>query len=229
MSARGGCGCFMCKASGGGGGGGSFHSPNSHLNFIFLNTLSVLDASPRVTRAGRRPSSHHHPKPCSCPRSGAALPSAPDCFYPSGLRSKLRGVFLDGAGGFALRPRGKPRRFVSPAFRRGAGEEGGRRAGCVAAGPWGSADPRPGPLVELARACVAVGPPHVRPPPCSLLSASPRVAPERPQETGEKKIRRGCSGTFTIVKTGSGGGQLPAWRRRGAELRLRDVGRRRRR
>lgn len=112
---------------------------------------------------------------------------------PSGLRSKLRGVFLDGAGGFALRPRGKPRRFVSPAFRTfrtGAGEEGGGRAGCVAGGPWGSADPRPGLLAEATRACAPVGPPHLSPPPRSLLSASPRVAggPWKASREGGKKV-----------------------------------------
>lgn len=74
----GGRGCFMCKASGGGDGGGRlFNSPNLHQNFIFLNTLAVLDASPRGTRDGRRASSHHHPKPaCSCPGAG------PRCLQP---------------------------------------------------------------------------------------------------------------------------------------------------
>lgn len=82
MSARGGRGCFMCKASGGGGGGGRlFNSPNLHQNFIFLNTLAARDVSPRGTRAGPRASSHHHPKPaCSCPGAGLGCLQPPFAF-----------------------------------------------------------------------------------------------------------------------------------------------------
>ncbi|XP_058688032.1 uncharacterized protein LOC131575939 [Poecile atricapillus] len=185
----------------------------------------ALDVSPRATRAGRRASGHRHPKPaCSCPRSGAALPSAPVRFYPSGLRSKLRGVFLDGAGDFALRPRGKPRRFVSPVFRTGAGEEGGGRAGCRRralgqrrpparpAGPSGKGlCSRGATPPEAAAALLAV---------CQPTSG--RWPLRRPQEKEKDFFRRGSRGTLTIARTGSEGGQRPVWLRRGAELWLRD-------
>lgn len=45
------------------------------------------------------------------------------------------GVFLDGAGGFAPRPRGNPRRFVSPAFRAGPGRRAASRPAAPPAGP----------------------------------------------------------------------------------------------
>ncbi|KAL9869136.1 uncharacterized protein GJ701_004035 [Geothlypis trichas] len=122
---------------------------------------------------------------------GAGLPSAPLCFYPSGLCSKLRGVFLDSAGGFALRLRGKPRRFVSPAFRSGAGR---RAAGGPAASPAGpGAAPTPGPAAgRSGKGLCSRGATPPQPPLRSLLPANPRVAgaPERPQEKGEKSLKK---------------------------------------
>lgn len=55
----------------------------------------------------------------------------------------------------------------------------GRRAAGgspVSPGALGQRPPRPGPLAEVAGVCAAVGPPHLRAPPRSLLSAGPRVA-----------------------------------------------------
>lgn len=123
-----------------------------------------------------------------------------------------------------------------------AGRGGGRRVGCAAGGPWGRADPHPASLAEVAGACALVSD-HtagLRRAPCPCGDFVAHGWPVVPailngfrsgKNNWEKKKGGGeVSWQFYLWQDRlreAGGRQGPARRRRGAELRLRDAGRRR--